>query len=56
MIDMQYEKDIDGRIIRVTRGIDVAEITWQGANLDIDFCNYVIMIACSARGVGDGEN
>lgn len=56
MQNLNYIKDDKGRIIKVVsvNGVDsFAKINWTNDNLDIDFCNLVIMIACSTRGVGD---
>lgn len=52
MEDMLFIKDSLGRITKVKRGKFFATIKWTGKNLDIDFCNFVIMIVCETRGVG----
>ena len=52
MEEMNFIKDNDGRIIKVTRGERFADIKWSNPNVDIDFCNFVVMIACETRGVG----
>ena len=52
MNEMQFIKDDKGRIITVVRGDKCARITWAKDDLDIEFCNFVITIACTGRGVG----
>lgn len=52
MEDMQFIKDDKGRIIKAVRRDKCAKITWSKDDLDIEFCNFVIMIACTGRGVG----
>lgn len=47
-----YIKDNKGRIIKVIMEDKSAQIIWTKEDLSIDFCNLVIMIACSTRGVG----
>ena len=49
--DMNFIKDHSGRIIKVVRGDRHADIVWKNSNVDIDFCNFVIMIVCGTRGV-----
>ena len=50
--DMNFIKDHSGRIIKVVRGDCHADIIWKNSNVDIDFCNFVITIVITARGVG----
>ena len=50
--DMNFIKDSSGRIIKVVRGNRHADIIWKNSNVDIDFCNFVVMIVCETRGVG----
>lgn len=50
--DMNFIKDSSGRIIKVVRGDRHADIKWSDLTADIEFCNFVIMIACETRGVG----
>lgn len=52
MEKLQFIKDDTGRIIKVTRGQYYANIIWSDENADIEFCNFIIMIVCTARGVG----
>lgn len=52
MQDMVYIKDENGRIIKAVRDDKFAKIEWKSEDLDVDFCNLVVMIACSTRGVG----
>lgn len=54
MEKLVFIKDEKGRIIKAERGGSSAVITWSGDNLDIDFCNFVIEIVLTARGV-DGN-
>ena len=49
--DMNFIKDQSGRIIKVIRGNCHADIIWRNSDVDIDFCNFVIMIVCETRGV-----
>ena len=49
--DLRFYKDEKGRIVRATRGDKYATIEWANENVDIDFCNFVIMIVCETRGV-----
>ena len=49
--DMNFIKDHSGRIIKVVRGNRHADIIWKNSNVDIEFCNFVIMIVCETRGV-----
>ena len=54
MQDLNYIMDEKERIIKVVNEDgDYAIINWNSDSLDIPFCNLVIMIACSSRGVGD---
>lgn len=55
MEDMHFIKDAKGRIVKVTRDKFYATITWPNSSVDIDFCNFVIMIACETRGVGQKD-
>ena len=55
MEKLQFIKDEAGRIIKATRGQYYANIIWADENADIEFCNFIIMIVCTARGVG-GKN
>lgn len=50
--DLKFYKDEKGRIIEATRGDKYATIEWANEDVDIDFCNFVITIAITARGVG----
>ena len=50
--DLRFYKDEKGRIVRATRGDKYATIEWTSENVDIDFCNFVITIVITARGVG----
>ena len=50
--DMNFIKDSSGRIIKVVRGDRHADIKLSDLTADIEFCNFVIMIACETRGVG----
>lgn len=50
--DLKFYKDGKGRIIEATRGDKYATIEWANEDVDIDFCNFVITIAITARGVG----
>lgn len=50
--DMNFIKDSSGRIIKVVRGDRHADIKCSDLTADIEFCNFVIMIACETRGVG----
>ena len=49
--DMNFIKDSSGRIIKAIRGDRHADIIWRNSDVDIDFCNFVIMIVCGTRGV-----
>ena len=50
--DMNFIKDSSGRIIKVVRGDHHADIIWKSSAVDIEFCNFVVMIVCETRGVG----
>ena len=50
--DMNFIKDSSGRIIKVVRGDRHADIIWKSSAVDIEFCNFVVMIVCETRGVG----
>lgn len=52
MEELRYIKDEKGRIIKAVRGNYCAEIIWSDENVDIEFCNYIVEIVCTARGVG----
>lgn len=52
MEKLQFIKDEKGRIIKAVRGSYYADIIWADENVDIEFCNFVVMIVCTARGVG----
>lgn len=55
MGELKFLKNETGRIIKVMRGQYYANIIWADENADIEFCNFIIMIVCTARGVG-GKN
>lgn len=50
--DMNFIKDNLGRIVKVVRGDRHADIIWKSSAVDIEFCNFVVMIVCETRGVG----
>ena len=50
--DMNFIKDSSGRIIKVVRGDRYTDIIWNSSAVDIEFCNFVVMIVCETRGVG----
>lgn len=52
MEDLKFIKDDKGRIIKAIRGDYYADIKWAKDDLDIEFCNFVVTIVLTARGVG----
>jgi hypothetical protein len=50
--DLKFYKDEKGRIIKAIRGDNYATIEWANEDADIDFCNFVVTIVITARGVG----
>lgn len=52
MEDLRFIKDEKGRITKAVRGDYYAVINWDNDDVDIDFCNFVITIILTARGVG----
>ena len=50
--DLKFYKDEKGRIVEAIRGDKYATIEWANESVDIDFCNFVITIVITARGVG----
>ena len=52
MNDLRFIKDKEGRIIKAVRDEYYANIKWEDKNADIEFCNFVITIVLTARGVG----
>lgn len=53
MEDLHFIKDELGRIIRAERGKYFADIIWKINDADIEFCNFIVTIVCTARGVGN---
>ena len=51
MSDLQFIKDEKGRIIKAVKNNKCAVINWANENADIEFCNFVIMIVLTGRGV-----
>lgn len=50
LFEMQQEYDSEGKIIKVTCDGFHADITWTNQT-DINFCNFIVKIACLGRGV-----
>lgn len=50
--DLKFVKDEQGRIIKAMRGDKYAVIEWLNQDADIEFCNFVVTIVLTARGVG----
>lgn len=52
MEKLVFIKDEKGRITKAERGGSSAAIKWGSDDLDVDFCNFVVEIVLTARGVG----
>lgn len=50
MNDLVFKKDANGKIVKVSDNKCEIPITWS-EDADIQFCNFVLMIVLSARGI-----